>query len=489
LINQLRSGKNYKWIAIAVIAIGLFASVADNQGMVVSLPTIAIEFDTDLPVVQWVVVGYSLTITVLLLPMGRLGDIIGRKKVYIWGFLIFVLAGFAAGRASSVEFLVIAKVLQGVGSAMTQGTAMAMVIAAFPQEERGKALGVQMSVVGVGGILGPTIAGFLIASFGWPWVFYGTAGVGLVATIGGFVVLKSVDESESLGVDEGFDWGGAVLSAATLIAFHAILLMGPLFGWISFVSAANVGIFLTCIGLFVYWELRVDSPMLTLSLFRDSVFVVASLARYTAFLAMSSVRFLMPFYLEWVLGFGTGTVGLILVPAAICMILTGPISGPLADRYGWRRFSVSGLLIICSGLGVSALLGMHSHVSMPILIMVLVGLGTGIFNPANGAAILNRADRAHYGVVAGFTNLLRNSGNVSGISLATAIVSARLVHLGYDAGMTGVSSTISGGPLGIAFLSGMQLACLAVAGALLVAVLLIVVFRSARANMEQPVLS
>ena len=137
MINQLRSGKNYKWIAIAVIAIGLFASVADNQGMVVSLPTIAIEFDTDLPVVQWVVVGYSLTITVLLLPMGRLGDIIGRKKVYIWGFLIFVLAGFAAGRASSVEFLVIAKVLQGVGSAMTQGTAMAMVIAAFPQEERG----------------------------------------------------------------------------------------------------------------------------------------------------------------------------------------------------------------------------------------------------------------------------------------------------------------------------------------------------------------
>ncbi len=487
--SKLLTGKNYKWIAIAVIAIGLFASVADNQGMVVSLPTIAIEFDTDLPVVQWVVVGYSLTITVLLLPMGRLGDIVGRKKVYIFGFVIFVVGGFAAGAASSVEFLVIAKVLQGIGSAMTQGTAMAMVIAAFPMDERGKALGIQMSVVGVGGILGPTIAGFLIESFGWPWVFYSTAIAGMVAAIGGLVVLKSKDESESSGAVAGFDWGGAILSAFTLIAFHGILLMGPMFGWISLVSAASCSIFVACIALFVYWELRVDSPMLTLSLFRDTVFVVASLARYTAFVGMSSVRFLMPFYLQWVLGFGTASVGLILVPAAICMILTGPISGPLADRYGWRRFSVSGLLVIAAGLGVCTLLGIDSHVSMPVLVMVLVGLGTGIFNPANGAAILNRADQANYGVVAGFTNLLRNSGNVSGIALATAIVSARLVYLGYDEGMTGVSATISEGPLGSAFLSGMHLVCISVAGALLVAVAFIVIFRSSKARSELETLS
>lgn len=488
-MSSLLTGNNYKWIAIAVIAVGLFASVADNQGMVVALPTIAIAFSTDLPVVQWVVVGYSLTITVLLLPMGRLGDMVGRKKVYIVGFFIFVVGGFAAGGASSVQFLVIAKVLQGVGSAMTQGTAMAMVIAAFPPQERGNALGIQMSVVGVGGILGPTIAGFLIASFGWPWVFYSTAGVGLLAAIGGLLVLKGSDGVGSSGAQKGFDWGGAVLSALTLIAFHSMLLMGPIFGWISFVFAASCGAFIVCIALFIYWELRVESPMLALSLFRDAVFAVASLARYTAFLGMSSVRFLMPFYLEWVLGFGTGSVGLILGPAAICMILTGPISGRLADRYGWRRFSVTGLLIIALGLGACLLLGVQSGVSIPILMMILVGLGTGIFNPANGAAILNRADEAHYGVVAGFTNLLRNSGNVSGISLATAIVSARIVYLGYESGMTGISSSVSGSPLGGAFLSGMQLACTSVAVIILLAVLLIIIFRSSKVTAEPEKLS
>ena len=153
---------SYKWWVLFAVSVGLFTSVFDHGSINVALPSIADQFNTDLPTTQWIVIGYGLTIAALLLPMGRLSDILGRKKIYLLGFTVFSTGGFLAAISPNIELLIGTKILQGVGSAMTQGTSMAMVISAFGDKDRGRALGLTMSVVGVGAVVGPAIGGFLV---------------------------------------------------------------------------------------------------------------------------------------------------------------------------------------------------------------------------------------------------------------------------------------------------------------------------------------
>ena len=151
------------------LAIGLFTSVAYQGSIVVALPSIVDEFGTDLPTTQWVLIGYALTISAFLLPMGRVTDMVGRKPIYLLGFSLFVIGAAVAGASPIITVLILATVFQGLGAAMTQGTSMAMIIATFPAAERGKALGLQMSVVGAGGIAGPALGGVLIGALDWRW--------------------------------------------------------------------------------------------------------------------------------------------------------------------------------------------------------------------------------------------------------------------------------------------------------------------------------
>ena len=189
--NPFGSLANYKWWVLFAVSVGLFTSVFDHGSVNVALPSIADHFNTDLPTTQWIVIGYGLTISALLLPMGRLSDILGRKIIYVLGFIVFTAGGFLAAAAFNVELLIGAKILQGVGASMTQGTSMAMVISAFGARDRGKALGLTMSVVGIGAVVGPAIGGFLVDYLGWGSVLYTTAGLGVVSLVVAIVILDA----------------------------------------------------------------------------------------------------------------------------------------------------------------------------------------------------------------------------------------------------------------------------------------------------------
>ncbi len=181
---------NYKWWAFSAIATGTLASVIDHGSVNIALPAIARHFGTDLPSVQWVVIGYALTISSLLLPMGRLADLIGLRKVYLLGSLVFFLGALVAGSSSNLLILILSRILQGAGAAMTQGTGLAIVTGSFPERERGKAIGSIMTIVGTGGIAGPALGGFLVGAIGWRWVFL--APIPLVA-VGVVAVLAILD--------------------------------------------------------------------------------------------------------------------------------------------------------------------------------------------------------------------------------------------------------------------------------------------------------
>ncbi len=475
--------KNYKWWSFLAIAIGLFVSVADVGSVVVALPTIADHFHTDLPTTQWVIVGYALTISALLLPMGRLSDIVGRKKVYIIGYVLFPIGAFLAGFSFNVLLLILARVFMGIGGAMTQGTAMAMHISAFPEKERGKAIGLILSVVGMGGVLGPAVGGVIVGTLGWRAVFIVTGALSVLALLVAQVILDG-----RLGREEGkrppFDWLGAGLSAMALVAFLLILSMGPKVGWRYPGVIAGFLLVVISLTVFVWWENRTPTPMLYLGLFKRRVFSFGLSASFIGFFGMSSVRFLMPFYLQSGLGYSPGQMGLILVPGALGLAIAGTISGRLSDRFGWRKFNMGGLAISAAGLLILSRLTLESPLALVMIAMGMQSIGLGTFNPPNTSSILSAVGESRYGVVSGFLNLVRNSANVTGIAVATAIVTAVMASMGFLPSLAAVSEAEGGGVL-LAFTSGMRVAFMIAAALVILGI--VFSFAKGRRNSEMEI--
>lgn len=437
---------------------GLFTSVADHGSIIVALPTISEHFGTDLPTTQWVVIGYALTISALLLPMGRLADIVGRKQVYLAGFVVFVIGAALAGLSASMLLLIVSRVVMGVGSAMTQGASMAIILSAFPQSQRGKALGLQMSVVGTGGVAGPAVGGFIVSALDWRAVFFTTALLGVASIAVAYIVLdgaRAVRDRRS-----AFDWPGAALSTSVLVTFLAAMSNGSKLGWSSPpIIVALLGIVIV-LGVFVWWELRTPTPMLDVRLFGRRLFSLGVVASFISFIGISSVRFLMPFYLQAVLGYSPRQIGLIVVPSALTMMLTGPLGGRLSDRYGWTMFNVGGLMLSAAGLLVLSRITEQTSVGLIVAAMVIQSSGSGIFQAPNNSAILSTVEQSRYGVVSGFLNLVRNSANVTGIALATAVVTAIMALQGFSPSLAVVSDSGDTGIL-TAFTAGLRTAYLA----------------------------
>ena len=441
--SQIARSENYKWWALGTIAIGIFMSVIDHGSAAVALPTIAIHFGASLPTVQWVVVAYSLTVSVLLLPMGRLSDMMDRKKVYIIGFTIYTLAAAAAGFSNDLTILIMARVVQGIGSAMVQANMTVMLLSIFPGNERGKALGYQTSVVGTGAIVGPALGGLLVSALGWRAVFLINIPVGaIVITAAMFILDRSRFTSENQeGQQLRFDWLGAVLSGAALLAFLLTISNGNQAGWSSPKIVTGLLAAVTLVAGFIWWELKTPSPMLELRLFKRRLVALGVPAGWLSFLGLSSGMFMMPFFLQKVQGFSPGESGLIVIFSAGSMAIVGPISGRLSDRYGWQAFKVSGMLLAAIAVFIfAATLTEQSSLRLIIPILILQSCGFSLFNVPNNSSILSAVERSRYGIVLALSHLTRNSASVAGVAIGTAIVVATMGSAGAESTLEAVES-------------------------------------------------
>ena len=466
----------YRWWVFCAVALGTLTSVINHGGMSVALPTIAQYFDADLSTVQWVVIAEGLTISALLLPMGRLSDIVGRKRIYISGLVIFIIAAVFAAASGSIIALIGAKALQGLGAAMTQGTGMAMITSVFPDEERGKGIGSHASVVGTGGVLGPIAGGFLITALDWRWLFYINILMGLVTMAAVLLIVRSEVFRQDTR-NRTYDYAGAALSTAVLLSFLLTVSNGSRMGWSSPPIIFGALGFVAFLVAFVWWEIRSPSPMLDMSLFRSRVFSIGIGTNFMSFLGITSSRFLMPFYLQAALGFTPALVGFALLPNAASRIVMGPVSGRLSDRYGWKPFNIIGLLLSAGGLLVLATLTTTSSIIIVLAGILLQSIGSGLFQSPNSASIFSAADSSRHGVVAAFVNLSRNSGNVTGTAVAASIVTAVMVGAGYEVKIDAVLDAGPGSGLLESFLDGLKTAFLAMA-ALQVIGAVITVFKS-----------
>ena len=458
----------YKYWVFGAIAVGTLGSVVDHGSTNVALPTIARHFNTDLPTIQWLVIAYILTITALLLPMGRLADIVGRKKVYIAGSLVFVLGADLAGSSSSLSMLILSRILQGIGAAMTQGTSMAIITSIFPPHQRGKAIGLIMTVVGSGAVAGPAIGGVLVEAFDWPYVFFINVPLGLLAIGAALVVLQEDGPGqESQGQRSKFDWLGAALSTGALVTLLMAMTNGHKSGWTSLPILVAALSFFALMVSFIWWELRTSNPMMDLRLFQRKTFSLGVSAAFFNFLGSSAVLVLMPFYLQGVLGFSPRTAGFTLMPGAVCMALMGPVSGELSDRFGWRWFTVGGLASSTAGLFLFSRLTENSSLAMVFPALILTSTGMGTFYSPNSSSVFSAVEQEKYGIVSALLNLVRNGANIISLAMATAVVTVTMGSMGFEPSLDAVSEAAGTG-VEHAFSVGLRNAFLTMMGLLLI---------------------
>ncbi len=464
-------GPHQKWWVFFAIAIGMFVVVMEQTGVNIALPKIAEHFDLDIPTVQWVTLGYVLSTSAMFMPLGRISDMIGRTRVYVFSFMIFMVAAAVGGSAPAFSVLIAAKIVQGVGSAGVQANAMAMMTDAFPGRERGKAVGLYTTVVGLGATVGPIIGGLLVSGFGWRSLFFANIPLGVIAVVSVLVVLgEESTPQRKEGHLMGFDWVGAGISSGALVSLLLGMSNGHRFGW---GSTPIVASFLTAAGLlamFIWWEIRSSDPMLDLTFFRIRVFSLGVLARFLLFLASAPRVILMPFYLIVVLNYKAYIAGLMMAPAAVSMAITGVISGTLSDRMGTRLLMLMGLALSASGMFIFSQLNLHSSPVHVVVAMMLVGSGMGTFYSPNTSAVLGSRDRGEYGIISALLNLTRTSGNVTGIAAATAIVTAVMASSGFEPSLSTVSE-VGGEGVKLAFMSGLTKAFWASGGLILLAML------------------
>jgi EmrB/QacA subfamily drug resistance transporter len=414
-----------KWLVLGAIGIGTYMSALDTSVVNTILPVVTEYFHTSVATIEWVVTTYLLVVSGLLLSVGRLGDMRGNKNTYVTGFAIFVIGSALCSLSPAPIYLILSRGFQALGAAMLFANSPAILTKAFPAEQRGQALGLQGAMTYLGLTTGPFLGGWLSDNFGWHSVFYINVPIGLLAI---WLSLSVIPRDVPSDKREQFDISGAFTFLVGLVALLFALNQGHNWGWSSPIILGLFGASFLTLGLFIWIERRVATPMLDLSLFKRRVFTISTVSPIMNYICIYSVLFLTPFYLIQARGLSASQAGLILTAQPIIMAFTAPFSGTLSDRVGSRLPTTLGLLIFGAGLFLLSRLTLTSHYSFAVIGLAICGLGTGLFVAPNNSALMGDAPRNRQGIASGVLALARNVGMVLGIGLTGAIFTTILAH-------------------------------------------------------------
>ncbi len=421
------------WVVLAVLCTSVFMLLLDTTIVNNAQRKIQIGLGADLSEIQWILDSYILTYAVLLLSFGRLGDILGRRRMFIAGTVLFTAASGLCGIAgpigdavgvSGANALIAARVLQGVGGAMMMPQSLSIITQVFPPEKRGGALGIWGSVVGLGAITGPLLGGFIATNYDWAWVFLINVPIGIV---GVFASLRYLPESRDADATRSIDWGGVLLSGASIFMLVYALIEVNHLGWTSPVILSLFVASAVTFAAFLWWERRQAEPMVRLELFEIRNFAVANVILVVIAFGMFGIFFPLTIFLQGSLGYSPFEAGLISTPLSIAMMVTAPIAGRLSDRRGPRQLVMAGMALMV--LGIVALVSqVATDTEWPRLVlpMVLCGTGMGVTMSPLTAAAMMEVPRGIAGSASGIINTTRSIGQVLGIAVLGSLLQTRM---------------------------------------------------------------
>ena len=425
----------YKWVVLTVTTVGIFMATLDSSILVVGLPQVVVALNTNLVVGVWFITIYRLMITVLLVSVGRVADLHGRVRLYNLGFAIFTVGSLLSGLSITAEMLLAFRLIQGVGAALLFVNSVAIVTDAFSGGELGKGIGINQVAINAGTITGYTLSGVLIQLFTWRSIFLVNVPVGIFGTYWSRKRLKEISRPAR---GEKFDLTGAAAFSTSI----TLLLLGLTVGSITdLLSIAFVSTSVVVMVVFFLVERRTKFPVLDLSLFKIRLFTAGNIANLLSGLAFAALAFIMTLYFQVVRGYDPLHAGIFLVPLDATLILVGPISGLLSDRWGSRGLSTLGLVVAASGFLLLSAFSETTPYSSLTIGLALVGLGIGLFRSPNASSVMGSVPASKRGISSGVRATIINTSIVASIPLALALMTA---DLPYDRLIRIVSSSNTG---------------------------------------------
>jgi EmrB/QacA subfamily drug resistance transporter len=408
-----------KWWTLAAVAFGLFMIMLDNTVVNVALPSMARDLGVGLSELEWIVTGYALTFASLMLTGGKLADLLGRRRIFVVGLVIFTGSSLACGLAESGDFLIGARVVQGLGAALMNPATLSIIAATFPPHQRGMAIGIWAGVSALALAIGPLVGGLLTQHLDWSWIFFVNIPVGILAIVASFLLIR---ESKDESAEQRLDLPGLLTSAIGLFALTYGLIEANTYGWTSGRILGSFLVAVVMLAAFVLLETHQRLPMLDLSLFRNGTFAGANLAVLLVALAMFGVFFFVSLYMQGILGYSAVQAGAAFLPMTVLIILVAPIAGKTSDRIGSRWLMTTGMLLVSAQLLYFSRLEVHSTFWNLLPGLMVGGVGMALVMTPSAAAAVRALPVDKSGVGSAVLNAFRQVGGAMGIALMGAIM-------------------------------------------------------------------
>ncbi|WP_017811732.1 MFS transporter [Paenibacillus shenyangensis] len=451
-----------RWVILIVMNLFTFMSTLDGSIVNIALPTISHSLGLPVAQTEWVTTIYLMAICAAILFFGKLGDSIGKIKIFKLGMLIFLIGSLLCGFSTSLTFLLVSRVIQAIGASMTMANSQGIVTDIFPPTERGKALGLVGTFVSLGSIAGPSLGGVILSTLGWQSIFWVNVPIGIIAIAFGWKMLPADIVKTGARIDKA----GTGLFTGFILFLFAGLLLGQQLGYADMRIVSSLVFAAVLLGVFLWVETRKPEPLLKLELFRNPLFSLGILCGFLVFVSNFCFNIIAPFYTQSILNLSPFHAGFLLMLFPIMMVVIAPMSGALSDRIGSEILTFSGLIVmVIAQFGLARL---HEGSPIPIVgtWVAMLGIGTGMFQSPNNSLIMSRIAKTQLGIAGSVNSLIRNIGMVVGITVATStLFGVMSKEAGYR-----VTGLIPGRP--DIFLAGMHIVFVVSASICLIAALL-----------------
>lgn len=406
----------YKWIVLTVTTIGIFMSSLDGSIIVVGLPTVLGDLNATLIHGVWIITIYRLMITVLLVSFGRVADMFGRVRLYTLGFVVFTIGSALCGLSLNGDQLIVFRLIQGLGAALLFVNSAAIVTDAFPPSELGLGMGVNLMAINAGNIIGYTISGVMIGLFGWRSLFLINIPIGIFGSFWSYRSLREIHKGQR---QEKFDYLGSALYSLALLLILIAITTGSLISLTNLLLLATGGAVLL---IFVVIEIKQRYPAIDLKLFKIKLFTAGNISSLLNAISFVSLPFILTLYFQLVKLYDPFTAGLLLIPMEVTVVLLGPISGKLSDKYGARGLSSIGLALNSLSLLWFSTINEESPYSTIAAGLCLAGIGTGLFRSPNASSIMGSIPPERRGVANGVRATILNTGMLLSIPLSLTLM-------------------------------------------------------------------